>query len=141
MTVLSADFLCFYLQVGLSFARFAAVVAVLDDERRPGFSRMPNVTNDLHPRRAFYPELSLAIVIQILRIITARIPITYRRYLRNVKLIEFPQRERVELKNKRVYIHAGYAHAINSLGMVSTLSLFSLSGLFRRPWWLRVFLP
>lgn len=60
MTVLSADFLCFYLQVGLSFARFAAVVAVLDDERRPGFSRMPNVTNDLHPRRAFYPELSLA---------------------------------------------------------------------------------
>lgn len=59
MTVLSADFLCFYLQVELSFARFAAV-AILDGERRPDFSRMPTVTNGHHPRRAFYPELSLA---------------------------------------------------------------------------------
>lgn len=44
-------------------------------------------------------------------------------------------------QNKRVYIHAGYAHAVYSPGMVSTFPLFSLSGLFRWPWWLRVFLP
>lgn len=96
MTVLSADFLCFYLQVGLSFARFAAV-AILDGERRPDFSRMPTLLSKkaFTLGAPFSPSSHWLIVIQLLRTITARIPITYRRYLGNVKLIESPQRERV----------------------------------------------
>lgn len=118
MTVLSTDFLCFYLEVGLSFARFAAV-EIPDGERRPDFSRCLLSEAAFTLGAPFCPPVPhlLIFVVQILRTYYYRIPITYRRYLENVKLVKYPPASSREYSSKT----KGYTY-MQGMHMLSTLS-------------------